>query len=67
LAAGAAGIGLGAAATGGYTALQGWIVTIPLLSVAGAVGIALALGALAGLYPSVRLARLAPAMALRSV
>jgi putative ABC transport system permease protein len=64
---GAAGIGLGAAATAGYAALQGWIVTIPLLSVAGAVGIALALGALAGLYPAVRAARLAPAMALRSV
>jgi putative ABC transport system permease protein len=64
---GAAGIGLGAAATAGYAALQGWIVTIPLLSVAGAVGIALALGALAGLYPAIRAARLAPAMALRSV
>jgi putative ABC transport system permease protein len=64
---GAAGIALGAAATAGYAALQGWIVTIPLVSVAGAVGIALALGAIAGLYPAVRAARLAPAAALRSV
>jgi putative ABC transport system permease protein len=64
---GAAGIALGAAATAGYAALQGWIVTIPLVSVAGAVGVTLVLGALAGLYPAVRAARLAPAMALRSV
>jgi putative ABC transport system permease protein len=64
---GGAGIVLGASATAGYSALQGWIVTIPLLSVAGAVGIALVLGALAGLYPAVRAARLAPATALRSV
>jgi len=64
---GAAGIALGAAATAGYAELQGWIVTIPLLSVAGAVAIALALGAVAGLYPAVRAARLAPAAALRSV
>ena len=64
---GAAGIALGAAATAAYAALQGWIVTIPLLSVGGAVAIALALGAVAGLYPAARAARLAPAAALRSV
>jgi putative ABC transport system permease protein len=64
---GAAGIALGAAGTAGYAALEGWIVTIPLLSVAGAVGITLVLGALAGLYPAIRAARLAPAAALRSV
>jgi ABC-type antimicrobial peptide transport system permease subunit len=34
--------------------------------VGGSVAIAVALGALAGLYPSVRAARLAPASALRS-
>jgi putative ABC transport system permease protein len=64
---GAAGIAIGAAGTAAYAALQGWIVTIPLVSVAGAVGIALLLGAVAGLYPAVRAARLAPAAALRSV
>ncbi len=58
---GAAGIGLGAAATAGYATLQGWIVVVPVLSVAGGVAIALVLGALAGLYPAVRAARLAPA------
>jgi putative ABC transport system permease protein len=64
---GGAGVALGAAGTAGYAALQGWLVTIPLLAVAAAVAIALALGAVAGLYPAVRAARLAPAAALRSV
>jgi putative ABC transport system permease protein len=64
---GAAGIGLGAAATGGYASLQGWRVVVPVLAIGGGVGVALVLGALAGLYPAVRAARLAPAAALRSV
>jgi putative ABC transport system permease protein len=64
---GAVGIGLGAAATAGYAATQGWIVVVPFLAVAGGVAIALLLGALAGLYPAVRAARLTPAAALRSV
>ncbi|MGO9319444.1 MAG: ABC transporter permease [Solirubrobacteraceae bacterium] len=64
---GAVGIGFGAAATAGYAATQGWIVVVPVLSIAGGVAIALALGAIAGLYPAVRAARLAPAAALRSV
>ena len=64
---GCAGIALGAAATAGYAQTQGWIVVVPVLAVLGAVALALALGALAGLYPAVRAARLAPAAALRSV
>src|SRR5439155_58226 len=40
---------------------------VPVLAVIGAVAIAVLLGALAGLYPAVRAARLAPAAALRSV
>jgi putative ABC transport system permease protein len=64
---GLAGIALGAAATAGYASIQGWILVVPVLAVAGGVGIALLLGAFAGLYPAVRAARLAPAAALRSV
>jgi putative ABC transport system permease protein len=64
---GCAGVGLGALATAAYAANQGWQVVVPLASVAGAIAIALALGALAGLYPAIRAARLAPATALRSV
>jgi putative ABC transport system permease protein len=63
---GGAGIALGAAATAGYASLEGWSVVVPGLSVAGGVVIALLLGALAGLYPAARAARLAPAAALRS-
>jgi putative ABC transport system permease protein len=64
---GIAGVGLGAAATAIYAASQGWILVVPVLAVAGGVAAAVALGALAGLYPAVRAARLAPAAALRSV
>jgi putative ABC transport system permease protein len=64
---GLAGIALGAAATAVYAQSQNWIVVVPVLSVGGAIAIALLLGALAGLYPAVRAARLAPAAALRSV
>jgi putative ABC transport system permease protein len=63
---GAAGIALGAAATAGYASLQGWIVVVPLLAVGGSLVLAIALGAVAGLYPALRAARLAPASALRS-
>jgi putative ABC transport system permease protein len=63
---GAAGIGLGAAATAGYASVQGWTLIVPVLAVAGSVAVAVLLGALAGLYPAARAARLAPAAALRS-
>ncbi|HEX3512237.1 MAG TPA: ABC transporter permease [Solirubrobacteraceae bacterium] len=63
---GVAGIGLGAGATAIYASAQGWSVVVPAAAVAGGVSIALVLGALAGLYPAARAARLAPAAALRS-
>jgi putative ABC transport system permease protein len=52
--------------TAGYALNQGWQVVVPLSGVAGGVGVALALGAVAGLYPAVRAARLAPTDALRT-
>jgi putative ABC transport system permease protein len=64
---GSVGILLGAVATAAYASAVGWIIVVPTLSVVGGVGIALLLGALAGLYPALRAARLAPASALRSV
>ncbi len=64
---GVAGICLGAAATAAYAASQGWTLVVPTLAVAGGVAAAVGLGVLAGLYPALRAARLAPAAALRSV
>jgi putative ABC transport system permease protein len=64
---GTTGIALGAAATATYASTQGWIVVVPASSVAGAVAVAVVVGALAGLYPAGRAGRMAPALALRSV
>jgi putative ABC transport system permease protein len=64
---GAGGVALGALVTAGYALRQDWQVVVPLTGVAGGVGAALALGAVAGLYPAVRAARLSPTDALRTV
>ena len=64
---GVLGAGVGAAITYGYARSQGWTVDVPLAVLAGAVGAALALGALAGLYPAARAAAMHPADAVRPV
>jgi hypothetical protein len=63
---GSGGIAAGAAATASYAALSGQPTVVPAASVAAGIGVALGTGALAGLYPAVRAARLAPAEALRA-
>jgi putative ABC transport system permease protein len=63
---GAGGVALGALVTAGYALRQHWQVVVPLSGVAGGVAAALALGAVAGLYPAARAARLAPTDALRT-
>ena len=61
---GGAGILIGWLVTIGYARLQGWPVDIPLWVAAGGMSATLLIGGIAGLYPAIRAARLAPTEAL---
>jgi putative ABC transport system permease protein len=67
LAGGVAGVAIGAAATAAYARGHGEAVVIPAQVWAGGLGAAVAIGALAGLAPAVRAARLSPTQALWSI
>jgi putative ABC transport system permease protein len=64
VAGGAAGIALGAAATAVYASAKGWAIVIPVAAWAGGLGAALVIGALAGLLPAIKAARMSPTQAL---
>nr|WP_232425329.1 ABC transporter permease [Pseudofrankia inefficax] len=64
---GAGGVGLGAAATAVYAQTKHWAIVIPTLAWAGGLGAALLIGAVAGIIPAVRAARLQPTEALWTV
>ena len=64
---GGAGVAIGALATAIYASTRGWSTVIPALAWGGGLGAALAIGALAGLLPALRAARLSPTEALRTV
>ena len=64
---GVAGAVLGAVATAVSSTAQGQALVVPPEAIVGGVVAALAIGAVAGLYPSVRAAKLSPTEALRTV
>jgi putative ABC transport system permease protein len=67
LVGGAAGEVLGAASTAMYAHLKGWAIVIPPEAWAGGLAAALLIGAVAGLLPAIRAARLSPTEALWTV
>jgi len=67
LGGGAVGVAAGALATAIYAQTKGWAIVIPTLAWTGGFGAALLIGAVAGLLPAIRAARLSPTEALRAV
>ncbi|MDL4774813.1 MULTISPECIES: ABC transporter permease [Thermomonosporaceae] len=64
---GVAGVLLGTAVTVGFTLYRGWPPVVPGWALGGALAATLAIGAVAGLYPAMRAARLPPTTALATV
>jgi putative ABC transport system permease protein len=64
---GAVGVGAGALSTAGYALAKHELVVIPLQAWAGGLAAAVIIGALAGLLPAIRAARLSPTRALWSI
>jgi putative ABC transport system permease protein len=65
-AGGVVGVVIGAGVTAVYARFKGWTVVVPPVAIVGGVVAAIVIGAIAGLYPAARAARLAPTEALRS-
>ena len=67
LAGGVAGVVIGAVATAAYARGHGEAIVIPPQAWAGGLAAAIIIGALAGLLPAIRAARLSPTQALLTV
>jgi putative ABC transport system permease protein len=61
---GAVGVGLGVLSTAVYATTKHWAIVVPALAWAGGFGAALMIGAVAGLLPALRAARMSPTEAL---
>jgi putative ABC transport system permease protein len=57
----------GATSTAVYASVKGWSVVVPPVAWGGGFGIAVFIGAMAGLLPALRTARLSPAEALWAI
>jgi putative ABC transport system permease protein len=66
LAGGAAGIAAGSIATIIYASAKHWAIVIPAVAWGGGIAAAILIGAIAGLLPAIRAARLSPTEALRT-
>ena len=64
---GAAGVGAGSLSTAIYANTKHELVVIPAIAWGGGIGAALLIGAVAGLWPALRAARMSPTQALWSM
>jgi putative ABC transport system permease protein len=64
---GTVGVAAGAVATGIYASTKHWTIVIPTTARAGGLAAAIVIGAVAGLLPAIRAARMSPTEALRTV
>jgi putative ABC transport system permease protein len=63
---GVVGVAAGTIATGIYVYVKSWEITVPVLAWGGGLAAAMIIGAVAGLLPALRAARMAPTEALRT-
>ena len=63
---GALGCVIGVGVTAGMSAANGWPFSLPVIAVVGGLGVTIAIGALAGVYPAVRASRTPPTAALNA-
>jgi len=64
---GVAGVGAGVLSTALYATIKGWAIVVPTVALVGGLGAAVFIGAVAGLLPALRAARMSPTEALRTV